>query len=93
MALRILTVCPTSQGSSLILKMWLGEVLQEAGLEADVDVSDPRSAETTDCDLIVSTTLFAQSLDTTVPVIGIVNVTDKEEYRQKVLPVIRKLMG
>ena len=91
--LRIGTVCPTSQGSSLVMKMWLEDVLEEEGIKAEVQCIDATSAARADVDLLVSTELFLVVLkDADVPVVGVRNVARKSEYREKVIPAVRELM-
>lgn len=93
--MKIVVVCPAGIGTSLVIKLWLSEVLQEEGLDAVIETGEPLTISGTDCDLIVGTQHFVETLDqkTKAPVIGITSVTNKEEYRQKIVPLVRQFHG
>lgn len=60
--MKILCVCGTGQGSSLILKMSVEEILKSKGLSADVDNTDTSWANTERCDFIVTSKEIADSI-------------------------------
>jgi len=80
---RILTVCGVGQGSSLILRMYVEDVLKEMGAKAEVQVADVATAKSTPCDLIlVSPHLVTNLSSCTVPVRPVRNFTNKAEIRE-----------
>jgi len=88
---KIQVVCPAGIGTCTIMSLWLRDALAEAGVKADVFVGEALTAVSTPCDLIVGTAVFARTLQgAKVPVVGIVNVTDKKEYLEKVIPYLKE---
>lgn len=81
--LRILTVCGVGQGSSLILRMYVEDVLKELGLNAEVQVADVATAKSTPADLILVSPHLAGNLSgTEAPVCPIKNFTSKAEIKE-----------
>lgn len=60
--MKIICVCGLGQGTSLILRMNVENVLKEMGVQADVDHMDVSSASGTQADYIVTNNELAQSL-------------------------------
>jgi len=80
---RILTVCGVGQGSSLILRMYVEDVLKEMGAEAEVQVADVATAKSTPCDLVLASSHLMPNLSSiAVPVRPVKNFTDKAELRE-----------
>ena len=52
--MRIICVCGTGQGSSLILRMSIEEILSNHGYKAEVEHTDPSCACGERCDYIVT---------------------------------------
>lgn len=77
----ILCVCGLGQGSSLLLRMNVEEVLKEMGVKANVDNADVSSASSMRADYIVSNRLFAKEIRNDVTKIFVENYFDKEEIR------------
>lgn len=61
--MKILCVCGTGQGSSLILRISIEEILKEQGLRADVEHTDPSCAAGDRCDFIVTSKEIAESIN------------------------------
>ncbi len=81
--LRILAVCGVGQGSSLILRMYVEDVLREMKLDARVETADVATAKSTPCDLILVSPHLAVNLSgSEVPVRSVHRFTDKNELRQ-----------
>lgn len=60
--MKIICVCGTGQGSSLILRMSIDEILKSKGLKADVDNTDPSCAGGERCDYIIASKEIADSV-------------------------------
>ncbi|GIP33835.1 PTS sugar transporter subunit IIB [Paenibacillus sp. J2TS4] len=59
---KVLCVCGLGQGTSLILRMNVENVLKEMGVQADVEHTDVSSAASMPADYIVTSNELAQSL-------------------------------
>ncbi|MDQ0339337.1 PTS system ascorbate-specific IIB component [Caldalkalibacillus uzonensis] len=60
--MKILAVCGLGQGTSLILRMNIEEVLNEAGVDAEVEHVDVSAASGVEADYILTSNELAQSL-------------------------------
>lgn len=60
--MKVLCVCGLGQGTSLILRMNVENVLKELGIEAEVEHVDVSSASGMNADYIVTSNELAQSL-------------------------------
>lgn len=60
--MKMLCVCGLGQGTSLILRMNVENVLKEMGVQADVEHTDVSTASGTTADYIVTSNELAQSL-------------------------------
>lgn len=61
--MKILCVCGLGQGTSLILRINVENVLREMGIEADVENTDVSSASAEHPDYIITSNELAQSLE------------------------------
>ena len=83
--MKILTVCGAGQGSSLILKMNVQDVIDEIGLDADVDNSKISTAKNSGADLILAGEFHEDALEGfEVPVITVSDFMDNEEIKSKI---------
>ena len=81
--LRILTVCGVGQGSSLVLRMYVEDVVKEIGVKAEVQVADVATAKSTPCDLILTASHLMPHLESSaVPVRAVKSFVNKAEIRQ-----------
>jgi PTS system ascorbate-specific IIB component len=88
---RILAVCGMGFGSSMVLRMTIESVLQEAGIQASVATSDIGSAASEAADVVVTSSELAPLLSNKeVPVVEIRNYVDKQEMKEKLLAVMPK---
>lgn len=88
--MKILTVCGMGSGSSLILKMNVDSVLEELGINADVEACDLGSVGGSNADLIISTTGFENQLQGyDIKKIFVTNVIDKEAIKEKLLDALK----
>lgn len=60
--MKILCVCGLGQGSSLILRMNVEDLLKARGISADVDNTDASSASFERCDYIITSSEIAESI-------------------------------
>lgn len=88
----ILSVCGMGFGTSLMLLMDIQAMAKDHGYTVDGEASDLGSAKGKSCDFMVASSEIAAELsDEDVPVISIDNMLDKNEIKEKVLPMIEKL--
>ncbi|MFD1039789.1 PTS sugar transporter subunit IIB [Virgibacillus byunsanensis] len=83
--MKILTVCGLGQGTSLILKMNVEEVLGEKGIQADVEHTDVSAASSMQADYIVTSNELAEGLEGHSAKVFIVNnYFDMDEIKKAV---------
>lgn len=83
--MKILCVCGLGQGTSLILKMNVEEVLNEKNIMADVEHIDLSSASSMSADYIITSNELAESLqEHPAKVIVVNNYFDLEEIKAAV---------
>lgn len=88
--IEILCICGLGQGTSLLLRMNVEEVLKEIGIKANVDNTDVSSALSMRADYIVTNKVFAQQITNNVPKIIVENYFDKEEIKNALLKEFKK---
>lgn len=81
--MKVLCVCGVGQGTSLLLKMNVSDVLKEFGYSADVDNTDLTSANGERSDLIVTNSEFSKQITNGTPIVIVENYFDKEEIKSK----------
>ncbi|NWL86640.1 MULTISPECIES: PTS sugar transporter subunit IIB [unclassified Paenibacillus] len=82
--MKILCVCGLGQGTSLILRMNVENVLRGMGIHADVEHTDVSTASGTAADYILTSNELAQGLQGHAAKILIVNnYFDNDEIKQK----------
>ncbi len=81
--MKVLCVCGLGQGTSLLLKMNVSDVLKQLGKDADVENTDLSSAGSLNPDLIVTNSEFKKQLKNDVPVVIVENYFDKNEIKDK----------
>lgn len=80
--LKILCVCGLGQGSSLILRMNVENVLRQMGIEADTEHVDVSSASGMRADYIITNSELAQNLaGSSATIIIVNNYFDNDEIR------------
>jgi len=88
----IVSVCGMGFGTSLMLLMDIQSIAKDFGYEVDGEATDLGSAKGKKCDFMVASSEIAAELsDQDVPIISINNLLDKEELKQKVLPLIESI--
>jgi len=89
--LKILTVCGVGQGSSLIMRMFVEDVLKELQIPAKVEHTELLTAKSSDADVIIASILHAEEFEgSTKIIIGLKNLVDKNEIRKKILDALSK---
>lgn len=84
--LKIVTICGAGVGSSMMLRVFVQEILDKHDIEAEVDASDIGSVSPESYDILITTSDFADSLrgaDATV--IRIDNMMDKVYLEEQLL--------
>lgn len=82
--MKILAVCGLGQGTSLLLKMNIEDVLRDLGVEADVDYMDASAAKSEAADIIMASPQLAPLLEGhSATVIVLDSYLDKDEIKQK----------
>lgn len=82
MTLRIITVCGVGMGSSLLLRMYTEDVLQELGIDAKVEASDATQARGARVDLILTSPALVEVCSGgKAPVKAIKSFVNKAEIR------------
>ncbi|SDB81001.1 PTS system, ascorbate-specific IIB component [Pelagirhabdus alkalitolerans] len=90
--LSVVTVCGAGVGTSMMLKKNTKNILREKGIEAEVDSSDIGSLDSSNYDLVVTTTDFANVIRSkNVNVLKIDNLTDKDYLREELLEKIKEM--
>jgi len=83
--LRVLTVCGVGQGSSLIMKMFVEDVLKELGTPARVETAEIVTAKAGGADIIICSIIHEPELRGSAPVvIGLKSLVNKNEMREKI---------
>lgn len=89
--MKILSVCGAGQGSSLILKMNIEDVVKELDIDAKVENSNISTAKNTDADVIFAGEFHEDALeDFEVPVITVSDFMDNEEIKNKLENFLEK---
>lgn len=90
--MKIVTLCGMGFGTSLMLKMAIGDILKQHGLRAEIDAWDLGTCKGQKADIIVAPYDMERHLkDAAARVVLVRNLTDKKEIEAKLLPVIREL--
>ncbi|EQA6114952.1 PTS sugar transporter subunit IIB [Listeria monocytogenes] len=90
--MEILTVCGMGFGTSLMLLMEIQDMAKKHGFTVGGEATDLSSAKGRKCDIIVASSEIAKELaeEEEVKVVPIINILDKKEIEEKVLPAIKQ---
>ncbi|WP_415342081.1 PTS sugar transporter subunit IIB [Clostridium perfringens] len=88
--MKIMTVCGFGVGTSLLLKMTVDSILEEEGINGEVEASDMTSACGNSADLILTSKEIGEEIERQVSgkLVYISNFMDKEEVKEKILKAI-----
>jgi PTS system ascorbate-specific IIB component len=94
MPVRIATLCGMGFGSSMMLKMFIEEILKDLGMKAEVVPWDLGTFKGQQADIVVAPTDMEMHLRSTpAKVVLIKNLVDKKELRDKLVPVLEAYQG
>jgi len=83
--LKVLTVCGLGQGTSLILRMNVEQVLNDRNIQADVEHTDVSAASGMEADYVITSNELAESLEGhSAKVIIVNNYFDLEEINEAI---------
>lgn len=82
--LKVVTVCGLGVGSSLIMKMTVGNALKSLGVKHKVEHWDMGTVKSQNADLIVTTKEFKNTFEDTDNVIILENTMNEEEAKEKI---------
>lgn len=93
---KVYFICGMGLGSSLACQMEAEDVFNAAGVEVNCDHESISMASSVSADIIVSGSNFKSqyeniTLDPNTKLIFLDNVVDKEEIKEKVLPVVQEV--
>lgn len=89
--MKILCVCGLGQGSSLILKMNVDDLLKAKGVYADIDNTDASSASFERCDYIITSAEIADSINNNgAKIITISNYFNKESIAAEIAEILNQ---
>ncbi|EHK2442466.1 PTS sugar transporter subunit IIB [Clostridium perfringens] len=88
--MKIMTVCGFGVGTSLLLKMTVDSILEEEGINGEVEAVDMTSACGNSADLILTSKEIGEEIERQVSgkLVYISNFMDKEEVKEKILKAI-----
>lgn len=85
--MKVLAVCGSGMGTSMIMKMKVGKVLQKLGVQADVNSCSVGEAKSglSNYDLVLASTHIAGELKAgpNTKIIGLLNLLDEKELEAK----------
>ena len=85
--IKVLAVCGSVMGTSMIMKLKIGKVLQKLGVQADVNSCSLGEAKSglSNYDLVLSSTHIASELKgvPNTKIIGLLNLLDEKEFVSK----------
>ena len=94
MPIRIATLCGMGFGSSMMLKLFIEEILKDLGMKAEVVPWDLGTFKGQQADIVVAPTDMEMHLrSTSAKVVLIKNLVDKKELRDKLVPVLEEQGG
>jgi PTS system ascorbate-specific IIB component len=90
----IATICGHGLGTALVMKMTLFDVLEENGIPSRIEVADFGTGFMLPVDFFVVTPEMEDKAKATgKPYALVVNVANKDDYRENVVPKLRELFG
>jgi PTS system ascorbate-specific IIB component len=92
--MRIATLCGMGFGTSMMLKLFIDDILKAEGLKAEIIPVDLGSFKGTQADIIVAPTDMERHLkDAKGRVVLIRNLVDKQEIKTKVLAAVQDALS
>ncbi len=92
--MRIATLCGMGFGTSMMLKMFIDEILKDIRMKAEVVPWDLGTFKGQQADIVVAPTDMEMHLrGTSAKVVLIRNLVDKKELRDKLVPLLQEWQG
>jgi len=92
--MRIATLCGMGFGTSMMLKLFIEEILKDLKMKAEVVPWDLGTFKGQHADIVVAPTDMEMHLrSTSAKVVLIKNLIDKKELRDKLVPVLEEYWG
>lgn len=92
--MRIATLCGMGFGTSMMLKLFIEEILKDLGMKAEVVPWDLGTFKGQQADIVVAPMDMEMHLrSTSAKVVLIKNLLDKKELRDKLLPALEESRG
>lgn len=89
---KIVTVCGAGVGSSLMLKVFVQQILNAENIECSVEASDISSVNPNEYEILITTSDFAKQLRaSTAHIIRIDNMMDKKYLKEQLMNYINQL--
>jgi len=92
--MRIATLCGMGFGTSMMLKLFIDDILKAEGLKAEIIPVDLGSFKGTQADIVVAPTDMERHLkDSKGRVVLIRNLVDKQEIKTKILAAFQDVLS
>ncbi len=92
--MRIATLCGMGFGTSLMLKMFIEDILKEIGMKAEILAWDLGSYKGQRADIVIAPLGMKMHLkDSPSKVVLLKNIVDKKELRESLVPVLEEFRG
>jgi len=89
--MRIATLCGMGFGTSMMLKLFIEEILKDLGIKAEVVPWDLGTFKGQEANIVVAPADMAMHLkSTSAKVVLIKNLVDKKELRDKLVPFLEE---
>lgn len=91
--LKIMVVCGCGMGTSMAGLVTIQKVMENLGVEADVEQCNPSLVGTNNEDIVATSSLIASTLDTpdNIKVIVLTNFINKDYVKEQFLPVLKDM--
>ena len=89
--MRIATLCGMGFGTSMMLKLFIDEILKAEGIKAETLPWDLGTFKGQQADIVVAASDMAMHLKNTPAIVVLIrNLVDKQEIREKILAAIQE---
>jgi PTS system ascorbate-specific IIB component len=84
---KILVVCSSGLGTSLMIRLNLESILREMGMQVNVEHADASSISYHQADLVIGARQIVESLAERIgaEALGLASITDREHLRERLL--------
>jgi PTS system ascorbate-specific IIB component len=92
--MRIATICGMGLGTSMMLKLFIDDVLKEEGVKAETLPWDLGTFRSQQADIVVAASDMSMHLKNTSAIVVLIrNLVDKQEIRVKILAAVQQYYG